>query len=309
MIRGSRCLVTGGAGLIGSTITDLLLAAGAEVTILDDMSGGKLENIPREAHFVRGDIRDEDLVRGLIFNWDADFIFHEAAIKILRCAEEPGEALDVLASGTFNIFKAAAQNGTKVIAASSASVYGMAEEFPTNEKHHPYGNDTFYGAAKLFTEGMARSLAVTHDLDYVMLRYFSVYGPRVNTSGIYTEVLPRWMDKITAGEPPRIDGDGSNTRDFVYVGDVARANLMAAEADVRGVFNVGSGVETGLTTLALALLKAMGSYLEPVYGPERKTDPCPRRLADISAAKEHLGWEPATDLETGLEELVAWRYR
>lgn len=306
MIRGSRCLVTGGAGLVGSTIADLLLAAGAEVIILDDLSGGTMENVPDGALFVLGDIRDEVLVLDLMDG--TDYVFHEAAIKILRCAEEPEVALDVLAGGTFQVFRAAAIYGAKVIAASSASVYGLADEFPTREKHHPYNNDTFYGAAKLFTEGMARSLAATHDLDYVMLRYFSVYGPRVNTSGIYTEVMPRWMDRIAAGQPPRIDGDGSNTRDFVYVGDVARANLMAAESGVEGVFNIGSGVETDLNTLARTLLKVMGSDLEPEYGPERKTDPCPRRWADISLAREKLGWEPLTGLEEGLKELVAWRY-
>lgn len=305
-VKRSRCLVTGGAGLIGSTIADQLLAAGAHVTILDNLSGGKYENMPGEAYFVHGDIRDEYLTGRLI--QQSDFVFHEAAIKILRCTEEPGEALDVLAKGTFNVFRAAAEHGARVIAASSASVYGLAEEFPVDEKHHPYGNETFYGAAKLFTEGMARSFAVTHDLDYVMLRYFNVYGPKMDTRGAYTEVLPRWMDQITLGKPPRIDGDGTNTRDFVYAGDVAKANLAAAEADVRGVFNIGSGVETSLNTLAQMLLKVMGSDLEPEYGPERKADPCPRRLADISRAKQQLGWEPDTDLESGLKELVTWAY-
>lgn len=304
MISGSRCLVTGGAGLIGSHIADQLISAGAKVFILDNMSGGSKENILREARFIYGDIRDDNLVRELIISGGMDFIFHQAAVKIRQCAEDPQLGLDVIAAGTLNIFRAAAETEARVIAASSSSIYGLADEFPTTEKHHPYNDDTFYGTAKAFTEGMARSL----DLNCVMLRYFSVYGPRVDTSGVYTEVLPRWMDRITAGLPPLIEGDGTATRDFVYVGDVARANLAAAESDTTGVFNIGSGVETDLTTLAGMLLRVMGSDLKPEYGPVRKIDPVPRKLADISAAGKHLGWEPQVDLETGLKELVSWRY-
>src|SRR5215472_4254336 len=155
MIHRERCLVTGGAGLIGSTIADQLLAAGAaEVVVLDDLSGGKLSNLDRamssgRVRFIEGDIRDERLVRRLMTG--IELVFHQAAIKILRCVEEPGVAMDVIAEGTFNIAQAAIGAGVrKVVAASSASVYGLAEEFPTPEHHHPYHNETFYGAAKAF---------------------------------------------------------------------------------------------------------------------------------------------------------------
>ena len=303
MIHGKRCLITGGAGFIGSTIADQLIAAGAkEVLILDDLSRGRIENIPQQAWFTEGDIRDGWLVRKLMAG--VDYVFHQAAVKILQCAAEPRFALDVMANGTFEVFEAAKDLGVrKVVAASSASVYGLAEEFPTNENHHPYANETFYGAAKLFTEGMAASLG----LDCVMLRYFNVYGPRMDVHGAYTEVLPRWMDRIKTGNSPLIDGDGSNTRDFTYVTDVARANLLAAVSDVTGAFNIGSGTETSLSELAETLIRIMGSDVKPEYRPPRSVDPVPRRLADITAAREQLGWEPETDLETGLRNLAAWR--
>jgi UDP-glucose 4-epimerase len=307
MIRGSRCLVTGGAGFIGSAISDQLIAAGAaEIIVLDDLSGGKRENLPPGVFLAEGDIRDRKLVRQLMGGMD--YVFHQAAVKILRCIAEPRLALEVLAEGTYEVAEAAATAGVKkMVAASSASVYGLAESFPTNESHHPYDNETFYGAAKLFTEGMLRSLHATHGLEYAALRYFNVYGPRMDTHGAYTEVLPRWMDRISAGLSPLIDGDGMNTRDFVYVSDVAEANLLAAESTAAGAFNIGSGTETSLTELAQMLLDVMGSDLKPEYGPVRKADPVPRRLADISAAKEHLGWIPETDLRTGLRSLVSWR--
>ena len=151
---------------------------------------------------------------------------------------------------------------SKLVAASSASVYGLAEQFPTTEKHHPYDNDTFYGAAKSFNEGMLRSFRAMSGLDYVALRYFNVYGPRMDIYGLYTEVLIRWMERITAGKPPLIFGNGEQTMDFVYTTDIARANLLAATSPItEGVYNVASGVETSLKGLAQALLEAMDSDL------------------------------------------------
>jgi UDP-glucose 4-epimerase len=302
-MKGSRCLITGGAGLVGSHIADQLIAAGAEVLILDNFSGGNKNNIPSGAQLYWGDIRDKKLVKELVQG--VDYVFHQAAIKIQQCAADPYEAIDVIANGTLNIFQAAANRATRVVAASSSSIYGLADEFPTNEKHHSYNDTTLYGAGKAFTEGIARSL----ELNCVMLRYFSVYGPRVDVSGMYTEVLPRWMDRISAGLPPLIEGDGTATRDFVYVGDVAKANIRAAQSDVIGAFNIASGIETTLTDLAEMLLGVMGSDLIPQYGPVRKIDPCPRKKADISLAKKQFGWEPQVDLETGLKKLVSWRYQ
>jgi UDP-glucose 4-epimerase len=186
-------------------------------------------------------------------------------------------------------------------------VYGLAETFPTSERHHLYGNRTMYGAAKAFNEGLLRTFHEMYGLDYVALRYFNVYGPRMDIHGVYTEVLIRWMERIAAGQPPLILGDGSQTMDFVYIEDIARANLLAAASEATDeVLNVASGVETSLNDLAKALLRVMGSDLRPEYGPERSVNPVARRLADTSRARELIGFEATVGLDEGLGRLVAW---
>ena len=220
MIRGQRCLVTGGAGTIGSTIVDQLVAAdAAEVVVLDNFVRGRRENLAgalgsAKVRVVEGDIRDRRLLADLMSG--TDLVFHQAAIRITQCAAEPRLALEVLVDGTYEVVEAAADAGVrKVVAASSASVYGLAEQFPTGERHHPYANDTLYGAAKTFNEGLLRSFHAMRGLDYVMLRYFNVYGPRMDIYGLYTEVLIRWMERIEDGQAPLILGDGLQTMDFV----------------------------------------------------------------------------------------------
>ncbi len=311
-LHGATVLVTGGAGTIGSTIVDQLLDAGVgQVRILDNLVRGRRENL-RDAlddprlQLVIGDLRDVDLVHDLTKG--SDLVFHQAAIRITQCAEEPRLALEVLVDGTFNVLEAAAQHRVgKLIAASSASVYGLAEEFPTVEKHHPYDNDTFYGAAKSFNEGMLRSFRAMSGIDYVALRYFNVYGPRMDIHGLYTEVLIRWMERITAGQPPLIFGDGQQTMDFVYTTDIARANLLAATSPItEGVYNVASGVETSLKGLAQALLEAMDSDLGVEHGPERPVNGVTRRLASTEAATRDLGFTATVELTDGLRQLVAW---
>src|SRR5258708_3415681 len=183
----------------------------------------------------------------------------------------------------------------------------MAQVFPTAEQHHPYANDTLYGAAKTFNEGLLRSFHAMRSLDYVMLRYFNVYGPRMDIHGLYTEVLIRWMERIEAGNPPLILGDGKQTMDFVYTEDIARANLLAAASDATDeVLNIGSGTETSLVELAEALQRAMGSQVPLEFGPPRGINAVTRRLADISAASRLLGWKPEVDLDDGLRRRVAW---
>jgi UDP-glucose 4-epimerase len=312
VIRDSVCLVTGGAGTIGSTIVDQLLEAGAaQVRVLDNFVRGRTENLAAalesgRVEVLKGDIRDRDAVREATAG--ADVVFHQAAIRITQCAEEPRLALEVLADGTFNVLEAAVDAGVrKVVAASSASVYGLATEFPTTESQHPWDNDTFYGAAKVFNEGMLRSFHAMHGLDYVALRYFNVYGPRMDVHGLYTEVLIRWMERIASGQPPLIFGNGEQTMDFVYTTDIARANLLAAESDVTdAVFNIGTNTETSLLGLAEALLRVMGSTLSVEFGPDRPVNGVTRRLASVEAARERLGWKPEVDLETGLGLLVDW---
>jgi UDP-glucose 4-epimerase len=311
-VEGARVLVTGGAGTIGSHVVDLLVRGGAaEVVVLDNLVRGRVTNLAAAmsagpVHLVEGDIRDATLVHELAEG--KDLIFHLAAIRITQCAEEPRLANEVLVDGTFNVLEAAvAEKVRKVVASSSASVYGMAEEFPTPERHHPYGNDTFYGAAKAFNEGMLRSFHTMSGLDYVALRYFNVYGPRMDIHGLYTEVLIRWMERIESGTPPLILGDGSQTMDFVHVADIARANILAAGADVTDeVFNIASGTETSLKELALTLGEVMKSDLLPEHGPARAVNNVVRRLADTTAAERRLGFRTEFTLREGLIDLVDW---
>ena len=311
MIQGERCLVTGGAGTIGSTIVNQLVAAGAgQITVLDNFVRGQANLASAMGsgivRVVEGDIRDRKLVSTLMAG--TDLLFHQAAIRITQCATEPRLALEVLVNGTYEVVEAAADAGIrKVIAASSASVYGLAEEFPTTERQHPYDNDTLYGAAKTFNEGLLRSFHAMRGLDYVALRYFNVYGPRMDIHGLYTEVLIRWMERIEAGQPPLILGDGTQTMDFVYTEDIARANLLAAASDATDeVFNIASGTETSLQELAETLIRAMGRDLPLEFGPPRGVNSVTRRLADVSRAAERLGWKAGVDLAEGLERLVSW---
>ena len=311
-LAGARVLVTGGAGTIGSTIVDLLVDAGvASVDVLDNLVRGRVANLDGalasgRVTLVEGDIRDRGLVDRLTRG--KDLVFHQAAIRITQCAEEPRLALEVLVDGTFNVLEAASRHRIdKVVLASSASVYGMAEEFPTPERHHHHANDTLYGAAKSFDEGMLRSFHAMNGLPYVALRYFNVYGPRMDVHGLYTEVLVRWMEGIADGRAPLIFGDGAQTMDFVNTRDVARANLLAATSDrSEGVYNVASGRETSLLELAEALLAAMGSDLGVEHGPDRAVNGVVRRLGDTRAARRDLGFQAEVGLEEGLRELVEW---
>lgn len=312
-IDGARILVTGGAGLIGSTTIDLLLRkhAPAQIVVLDNLERGTLTNLehvrsdPRLS-FVQGDICDLETVRRVTKGMDA--VIHLAALRITACAVDPRRAMQVMCDGSFNVVDAAREAGVKkLVAASSASIYGLAESFPTREDHHPYGNQTFYGASKVMLEGLLRSYRSMSGLPYVALRYFNVYGPRMDLHGKYTEVLIRWMDRIAAGQPPLILGDGRQTMDFVYIDDVARSNVLALASDLEDdVFNVASGTETSLNDLAAALLKVMNSDLRPEYGPERGVNPVPRRLADTGKAMRMLGFKSQVTLEDGLARLVDW---
>jgi len=311
-IDGASILVTGGCGLIGSATIDLLLRdySPARIVILDNLSRGTLTNVaaalkdPRVT-LIRGDIRNAAAVHEAARGVDA--VIHMAALRITACAAEPRAALEVMCDGSFNVIEAARAAGAKVVAASSASVYGMADTFPTRENHHPYNNQTWYGANKVMLEGLLRSYHAMYGLPYVALRYFNVYGPRMDTHGKYTEVLIRWMERIAGGEPPLILGDGRQTMDFVYIDDVARANVLALASDCSDdVFNVASGTETSLRGLAAALLRVMGSDLHPEYGPERAVNPVRRRLADTTKAEQRLHFTARIGLEEGLSRLVAW---
>jgi UDP-glucose 4-epimerase len=282
------------------------------IVILDNLSRGTTANIesalkhPR-VRFVLGDISDAATVASACRNVDA--VIHLAAQRITACAADPRRAMEVMCDGSFNVVDAAHQAGVrKIVAASSASIYGLADVFPTPEDHHPYNNQTWYGASKVMLEGLLRSYHAMYGLPYVALRYFNVYGPRMDTHGKYTEVLVRWIDRIAQGQPPLILGDGHQTMDFVYIDDVAKANVLALQSDCDDdVINVASGRETSLRELAAALLKVMGAtHLVPEYGPERSVNPVLRRLASTRKAEALLGFRAEVGLEEGLDRLVRW---
>ena len=313
-LKGTKVLVTGGAGFVGSYVVEQLLAEGASVVVIDNFLRGCRDNLSRalpsgRVHLVEADIRDRELLDELMSG--AEYCFHLAALRITQCAAEPRQALEVMYDGTFNVLESCVKHSVKrLVFASSASVYGQADDFPTSERHHPYNNATLYGAAKMANELMCRSFLHMYGLPFNALRYFNIYGPRMDTFGKYTEVLIRWYHLIREGKRPLIYGDGSQTMDFVYIEDVARATLCALKTPaVNEVFNVAEGKETSLKELCHALLTAMGSGLQPEYVPipqDRKKVEVLRRRADVSKAKNLLEFETRVSLEEGLRKLVVW---
>jgi len=306
------CLVTGGAGFVGSTIVDQLLAAGvSEVRVVDNFVRGSRRNLAWAlehggVNLIEGDIRDAALLNRATNG--VDYVFHQAALRITKCAEAPREAVEVLIDGTLNVLEAAVRHKVKkVVAASSASVYGEPSYLPIDESH-PFNNRTMYGAAKIANEQMLRAFHETSGLQYIALRPFNVYGPRMDVTGVYTEVLIRWLDAIEANKPPLIFGDGSQSMDFVYVEDVARANLLAAQSSVSDeVFNVGTGVQTSLNELCGLLLRLSGSSSQPEYREARNVANVQRRLAAVEKADRMLGFRTTVSVEQGLRELIRWR--
>ena len=312
-LQGARCLVTGGAGFVGSETVDQLLAAGCgEVVVIDNMVRGRRENVARalttnRLRLVEGDIRDARLLDSLVEG--SDIVFHQAALRITQCAQEPRAAFEVMATATYDLLESCVRHKVRrLVYSSSASVYGMADHFPTTERQHGYDNRTLYGATKMFGEGLCRSFNDMYGLDYVALRYFNVYGPRMDIHGRYTEALVRWMDRLAAGQPPIIFGDGLQTMDMIHVRDIARANILAAASGATDIaLNVGSGTETSLLDLARLLAQVLGRpELVPIHEAERAVNPVPKRLASTALARETIGFEASVPLDQGLAELVDW---
>jgi len=233
-----------------------------------------------------------------------------AALRINACAANPRDGFDVMLRSTFELAELCVKHKVKkVIYSSSASVYGLAQNFPTPESDNPYDNQTFYGAAKLFGEQLFRSYKFMYGLDYVALRYFNAYGPRMDTDGKYTEVMIKWLDCIREGRNPLIYGDGSTSMDFVYVKDIAKANIAALNAEVTDMaFNIGNQVETSLSELLAVLLKVNDSNLKPEFREENSINPVSRRLADLTKAKQLLQFQSTYTLESGLKELSQWYF-
>lgn len=314
--RIKKIVVTGGAGLIGSTVIDLLIRENGkrieQIVVLDNLVRGKKENLKDafksgKVKFVKGDIRDKDLIDKIIDG--ADYVIHEAAIKNFLCDEDPRLALEVLVEGTFNVMEACVRhNVKKLVFNSSASVYGQPLSIPMRETDN-YNNDAFYGAGKIANEQMAKAFRKTKGLNYVCLRPFNVYGPRMDVSGLYTEVFIRWLDAIDAGKPPVIFGDGKNTLDFVYIEDVARATVLALLSPINeGFYNVASGKETDLNEVVKTLLELTKSKLKPEWTKEvRRSNYVTRRRGFVEKAKKDLGFVAKTTLREGIKKLIEWR--
>jgi UDP-glucose 4-epimerase len=258
--------------------------------------------------FHQDDIRDYDLLESCIKQ--ADYVFHMAALRINACAADPAEGFKVMSEATFKLADFSRLHDVKkVIYSSSASVYGLAQNFPTPETDNPYDNRTFYGASKLWGEQLFRSFKHMYGLHYVGFRYFNVYGPRMDTDGKYTEVMIKWLDCIRDNRSPLIYGDGSASMDFVFVKDVAKANILGLLSERSDeIYNVGNQVKTSLKQLLDTLLKVNGSVLVPEFREDNTVNPVPRRLADLSKIKEHLGFTPDIDLENGLQQLSSWYF-
>jgi UDP-glucose 4-epimerase len=313
-VKGSTILVTGGAGFIGSYVIEQLLSLQPKkIIIIDNFIRGTMENMKSfvsnpvvELH--EGDMRDTALLEKCITG--CDYVFHMAALRINACAANPRDGFDVMLKSTFEVAELCVKHKVKkVIYSSSASVYGLAQHFPTPETDNPYNNQTFYGAAKMWGEQLFRSYKFMYGLDYVALRYFNAYGPRMDTDGKYTEVMIKWLDCIRDGRNPLIYGDGSTTMDFVYVKDIAKANVAALQADVTDeAFNIGNCEETSLKQLLDVLLKVNDSTLQPEFREENSINPVSRRLADISKAEKLLGFVPTVSLEQGMKELTEWYF-
>jgi UDP-glucose 4-epimerase len=311
-LSGARVVVTGGAGNVGSHIVDATIAAGArEVVALDALVRGVPANLGAalktgKASLRELDIRDREAVAASIAG--ADVVFHQAALRWTRCQESPRECQEVMVDGTFNVLEAAAAAKAKhVVLASSAVVYGDPEVLPMHEDQ-PLNGTTFYGSMKVANEQLARAFAQLHGVHTTTLRYFNVYGPRMDVRSRFVEVMVRWLNLIDEGKPLTLFGDGSSSVDFVYVGDVVRANLLACETDrPTAIVNVCSGVETKMRDLAALLLKLTGSSAGMEFKPQPRGGLPARRVGDPTRARELLGFEARTSLEDGVRKLIEWR--
>src|SRR4030043_1112047 len=302
-IRGSRVLVIGGAGFIGSHVVDELIHEDLkEIIVYDNFCRGTMTNLeetqkgPRvRIYEIGGDICQTDILDSAMK--EVDYVIHLAALWLLQCHEYPRAAFDVNIRGTFNVLEACVNNKiNKLIYSSSASVYGDAVEIPMTERH-PYNNKTFYGATKLAGEQMCRAFHHRYGLSYVGLRYMNVYGPRQDYKGVYIAVIMKILDRIDQELPPIVFGDGSQSYDFIYVSDVARANICALKSDTEDEFyNIGMGAQTTIKELCKLILKITGKDYEIQFEPTGQTF-VTNRVGSTEKAKKDLGFEGRISLE------------
>ncbi len=304
----SKVIVTGGAGFIGSNLADELVRWGYQVIILDNLYTGKRSNIEpllkdRKAEFVQGSITNLSLLRKLFSG--VDYVFHQAAIpSVPRSIKNPKASHNVNITGTLNVLLAARDEGVKkVVYASSAAVYGDSPTLPKVEDMTPNPLSP-YAVTKLMGEYYCEVFHNIYGLNTICLRYFNVYGPRQDPNSQYAAVIPKFIDNLLAGKPPVIFGDGEQSRDFAFVGDVAEANILAAESQATGVFNIGSSIRVTINQLTQMIIKLVGnSAVRPAYVEQRSGDIL-HSLADISRARS-FGYHPKYSLEQGLKETVS----
>jgi nucleoside-diphosphate-sugar epimerase len=310
--RFSKVLVTGGAGFIGSHVAERLLADGYHVTVLDNLSTGKLQNLERcsdnsNFHFIKGDIRDKKLVDEAVAGVDA--MIHEAAITSVSLSiKNPKLVFNVNATATLNLLKSCVKNRVKrFIFASSAAVYGAATKMPISE-HAPTRPLSPYGQSKLRSEKYCQKFWDEYGLETVCLRYFNVYGPR-QTAGQYAGVISGFFDRLRKKLPPVIYGDGEQTRDFVYVGDVVEATVLALGCEMAEgeVLNIGTGKVTSVNQLFSIFTKLMHCRLKPKFAAPRARE-IKHSQADITKARKILGYRPKVSLEQGLKKFIEWKF-
>jgi UDP-glucose 4-epimerase len=301
-----RILVTGGAGFIASTIADLFLAAGWDVAVIDDLSSGKREQVPAKARFYPCDVRSAAAAEVVLKERPAVICHHAAQIDVRKSIADPRFDCDVNLGGLLNVMQAAVQAGSVkqvLFASSGGATYGDTDRVPTPEDH-PARPLSHYGVAKAAGELYLGVYAANYGIPYAALRYANVYGPRQDPHG-EAGVVAIFAGRLLAGEPCTVNGDGKQTRDYVFVGDVARANLLAAERGFSGALNIGTGVETDVNALFAKLARAAGVEAEPRHGPGKPGEQ-KRSCIDASAAARALGWRPEVQLDEGLRRTVEY---
>ncbi len=317
LLKGKKILVIGGAGFIGShLVRELLKHDVKKVVVYDNFVRGKMEHLQDSLKDSRceifaygGDIRDIDILNKAMEG--VDCVFHLAAMWLLHCKDFPRTAFEVNISGTFNVLEACVNNKVKkLVYSSSASVYGDAVELPMTESH-PFNNKNFYGATKIAGEAMCTAYNDRYGLDVIGLRYMNVYGPGQDQHAAYSGVIPIMLNKIAANEAPTINGDGSQAYDFIYVEDVALANVDAAKSDVKfGYYNVGTEKQTSIKELCNTILKLRRSSLQVIYKPYSTDDArqlVKNRIGSAKKAREDIGFQYKYSLVEGLSKLIEWR--
>lgn len=300
-----KILVTGGAGFIGSHVADAFIAAGHQVAVLDDLSSGRRENLNPQAHFYQLDVQDAAVADVFRRETPTVLCHHAAQMDVRRSVADPRFDARVNLVGLLNLMESGREHGLKrvLFASTGGAIYGEQDVFPAPETH-PTAPLSPYGVAKLASERYLYFYSATYGISYTALRYANVYGPRQNPHG-EAGVVAIFTEKLLRGEQPIINGDGTQTRDYVYVGDLVRANLAALESDYTGALNLGTGIETDVNAIYRMLARLCGSALPERHGPAKSGEQR-RSVIDSALAARVLGWRPQMSLEDGLRQTVAF---